>query len=129
MAKETTYAGMLGDLQKLVTALSANSGELTHLEGARAKLEKLLAQAQEVAKQQAAFTAGKQESSRQLKTLLTEGVRLANALRVMLKEHYGIRSEKLAEYGLQPFRGKARKAKPEEPELPPPSQQPSNPTN
>ncbi|HSG39593.1 MAG TPA: hypothetical protein VLE27_08135 [Thermoanaerobaculia bacterium] len=126
MAKETTYAGMLGDLQKLVTALSANNGELTHLEVPRAKLEKLLAQAQEVAAQQAAFTAGKQESSRQLKTLLTEGVRLANALRVMLKEHYGIRSEKLAEYGLQPFRGKARKAKPEEPELPPPSQQPSN---
>ena len=129
MAKETTYAGMLGDLQRLSTALSANSGELTHLEGARTKLEGLLAQAQEVAKQQAAFTAGKQESSRQLKTLLTEGVRLANALRVMLKEHYGIRSEKLAEYGLQPFRGKARKAKPEGPELPPPSQQPSNPNS
>ena len=49
MAKETTYAGMLGDLQKLVTALSANSGELTHLEGARTKLERLLTQAQEVA--------------------------------------------------------------------------------
>ncbi|HEX6904362.1 MAG TPA: hypothetical protein VF789_31935 [Thermoanaerobaculia bacterium] len=129
MAKETTYAGMLGDLQRLSTALSANSGELTHLEGARTKLERLLVQAQEVAKQQAVFTAGKQESSRQLKTLLTEGVRLANALRVMLKEHYGIRSEKLAEYGMQPFRGKSRKAKPEEPELPPPSQQPSNPTS
>ena len=129
MAKETTYAGMLGDLQRLSTALSANSGELTHLEGARTKLERLLAQAQEAANKQAAFTAGKQESSRQLKTLLTEGVRLANALRVMLKEHYGIRSEKLAEYGLQPFRGKVRKAKPEEPEPPPPSQQPSNPTS
>lgn len=126
MAKETTYAGMLGDLQRLVSALSANGGELTHLEGARTKLERLLAQAQEAANQQAVFTAGKQESTRQLKTLLTEGMRLANALRVMLKEHYGIRSEKLAEYGLQPFRGKARKVKPEEPELPPPSQQPSN---
>ena len=129
MAKETTYAGMLGDLQRLVTALGSNSGELTHLEGARTKLERLLTQAQEVAKQQAVFTAGKQESSRQLKTLLTEGVRLANALRLMLKEHYGIRSEKLAEYGLQPFRGKARKAKPDVPELPPPSQQPSNPNS
>lgn len=126
MAKETTYAGMLGDLQRLVTALSANGSELTHLEVPRAKLEGLLNQAQEVTKQQAAFTAGKQESTRQLKTLLTEGVRLANALRVMLKEHYGIRSEKLAEFGMQPFRGKARKVKPEEPEIPTPAPQPSN---
>ena len=32
--------------------------------------------------------------------------------RLAIKQHYGIRSEKLAEFGLQPFRGRIRKAKP-----------------
>jgi hypothetical protein len=108
--KETTYAGMLGDLQRLVTSLTANSAELPHLETPRLKLEKLLAQAQEVTKQQAAAAAVKQEASEQLQTMVVEGNRLGNVLRVMLKEHYGVRAPKLAEFGLQPFRGRPRKA-------------------
>jgi hypothetical protein len=108
--KETTYAGMLGDLQRLVTSLTANSTDLPHLETPRIKLEKLLAQAQEVTKQQAAAAAVKQEASEQLQTMVVEGNRLGNALRVMLKEHYGVRAPKLAEFGLQPFRGRPRKA-------------------
>ena len=108
--KETTYAGMLGDLQRLLTSLTANSAELPHLEAPRIKLEKLLAQAQEVTKQQAAAAAVKQEASEQLQTMVVEGNRLGNVLRVMLKEHYGVRAPKLAEFGLQPFRGRPRKA-------------------
>jgi hypothetical protein len=117
--KETTYAGMLGDLQRLLTSLTANSADLPHLETPRLKLERLLAQAQEVTKQQSAATAVKQEASEQLQTMVVEGTRLGNALRVMLKEHYGVRAQKLAEFGLQPFRGRARKAvTPGSPETP-----------
>jgi ABC-type transporter Mla subunit MlaD len=129
MSKETTYAGKLGNIQQLSTALTANAEELAHLEGARLRLADTLNRAQEVAKQQAALTASRQEASKQLKSLLTEGERLANALRSLVKEHYGIRSEKLAEFGLQPFRGRTRKAKGETPELPPapPPASPSDP--
>jgi len=42
---------------------------------------------------------------------MTDSTRLGNALRAMIKEHYGVRSEKLAEFGIQPFRGRPRKAK------------------
>ena len=56
--------------------------------------------------QQSAFTASKQEASQKLKTFLIEGDRLANVLQLAVKQHYGIRSEKLAEFGLQPFRGR-----------------------
>ena len=118
MGKETTYAGMLGDLQGLTAALGANQAELGHLDGPRQRLEMLLAQAQEKSKQQAALVAAKQETSKQLKTLLIEGQRVATAVRSMLKEFYGLRSEKLAEFGLQVFRGRQRKAKPENPESP-----------
>jgi hypothetical protein len=118
MAKETTYAGILGDLQRLLAPLEANAAELAHLDGSRTKLATLLAQAQELVKRQAALTAGKQDSSRQLRTLVSETQRLGNALRKMIVEHYGIRSEKLAEFGLQPFRGRIRKPAPEEPQEP-----------
>lgn len=118
MSQETTYAGRLGDLQRFTAALVANKTELPHLDGAISRLEALLGQAQQAAMQQAALAASKQDTSKQLKTALIEGQRLANGLRSLLKEFYGLRSEKLAEYGLQPFRGRKRKDKPENPEPP-----------
>ena len=116
MTKETTNAGKLGKLQRLSTALNANGADLPHLEGSRAQFVALLTQAQEAAMQQSAFTASKQEASQWLKTFLIEGARLANVLQLAVKQHYGIRAEKLTEFGLQPFRG--RKASPA-PELTP----------
>jgi hypothetical protein len=133
MSSETTYAGMLGDLGRFTAALEANIAEVPHLQGARERLQTLLAQGQETAQQQAALTAAKQETSRRLRTLVTEGQRVANAVRSMLKEHYGLRSEKLAEFGIQPFRGRAfrtRKggSKPETPAPEAPAPQPPAPT-
>ena len=110
--RETTYAGVMGDLGQLITALTANAAELPHLEGTRAKIEKILADAQEAAKRQAALVASKQEASKEIRKLLDEGRRLATAARGLLKEQYGIRSEKLAEFGVPPFRGKAPRTQP-----------------
>jgi hypothetical protein len=121
MAKETTNAGKFGRLRRLADSLAANNSEVQHLGFSREKLEGVLTQAQEISQEQASRTAAKQEASKQLKTLFIEGERLATMLRLALKEHYGIRSEKLAEYGLQPFRGRPRKVKPEQPEAPAPA--------
>jgi hypothetical protein len=118
----------LGKLQKLSTALAANGGDLQHLQGSITQLATLLTQAQEAAKQQAAFMAGKQEASKQLNTFVTEGERLATVLQLAVKQHYGIRAEKLAEFGVQPFRGRTKaKAAPETPTpaTPPPSTGPA----
>jgi len=111
MAKQSSYSGMLGDLSRLVAAMTANAAELPHLEGVRARLEKTLAEAQEVAKQQAALAASKQEASKRLKALLMEGNRMATGVSRLITENYGLRAEKLAEFGLQPFRGRAFTAK------------------
>ena len=129
MSKETTHAGMQGDWKRLMTSIEANAAELGHLEVPRLKLGGLLAQAEEINKQQKALTASKQEASRQLKLLMTEGQRLSNALRTMLREHYGIRAEKLAEFGLQPFRGRAPRTKKAPAEPTPPTPAPTDPTN
>ena len=129
MSQETTYAGMQGDWSRLMRSIEANVAELGHLEVPRAKLGGLLVQVQEVDKQQKALIASKQETSQQLRLLMTEGQRLANALRTMIREHYGIRAEKLTEFGMQPFRGRNRKAAPAPSEPTSPATTPTDSTN
>jgi hypothetical protein len=98
--------------------MRANSADLPHLEISMARLDALLAQGLNLSKEQAVFQAGKQESTQQLQTVLVEGTRLATLLRNALKQHYGPTSEKLAEFGLKPFRGrKARQAPEPDPEV------------
>lgn len=105
----------LGELQWLKARLADNSAELEHLEASRLRLEQMVALADTAAGQQAVHTAAKQEASQQLLATVTEGERLATVLRLAVKQHYGIRAEKLAEFGLQPFRGRPKK-----PVTPPP---------
>ena len=126
MAKQTTKSGKLGDMQRLLAALAANGTDLTFLEASRTRFGELVAKAQEVAKTQDALTASKQEASKQLQALMADAQRLANVLRLSVKQHYGIRAEKLAEFGLQPFRGRTKKAKtPETPGTPAPTPTPT----
>jgi len=113
MFNETTYSGILGALLRFLAALVANLGELPHLEASRARFEEVLSRAQGLAQRQAALTAEKQELSLQLRDAVTDSQRLATMLRQGVKQHYGIRSEKLAEFGMQPFRGKKAKTEPE----------------
>ena len=128
MAKETTYAGVLGDLSRFDAALEANAADLAHLEGTRTRLRTLLSGAQETAKEQAALVASKQGSSKRLRSQVSEAQRVASGLRTLVTEHYVLRSEKLAEFGLQPFRGRTRKAKTTAPVDPQPSTAPGSST-
>jgi hypothetical protein len=122
MARETTYAGVLGELVRLNASLAANAAELPHLEGTLGRLDKLVTEAAQSAQRQAALIASKQEESKRQATLLIEASRVASAVRKLLMEHYGLRAEKLAEFGLQPFRGRRRRqAEPETPEAPIPA--------
>jgi hypothetical protein len=84
----------------------------------RAQLAAQADKALEIGKQQAGLIASKQDLSKQLRVVITEGDRLATLLRSAIKQHYGIRAEKVAEFGVKPFRGKPRKAKPPVPKTP-----------
>jgi hypothetical protein len=110
MAKDKTAQGRMGKLQRLLARLNANREELPHLEMSRVRFEALLADVQEAADKQAVHTAAKQEATQRLQGALAEGDRLATILQLAVKQHYGIRAEKLADFGLQPFRGRPRKA-------------------
>lgn len=115
MAKETTYAGKLGDWQRLLEPLLANTAELGYLEVPRNQLAALIDQVSDLRRDQQARQAAKQILSQELKEKVTEAERVATLLRQALKVHYGIRSEKLAEFGVQPFRGRKTAASPELP--------------
>ena len=109
MTKESTQKGRMEAWERLIQRMAANGPELAHLEGTRTRLEAMLTEAREAAAQQAAHTSGKQEATQKLKVLQVEGERLANVLRGAVKQHFGIRSEKLSEFGMKPFRGRSRK--------------------
>ena len=117
---------ILGTLLRFIAKLQDNRGDYPHLEAPIAKLLNLAALAQEAAAQQATHIAGKQEASKKFDGYVTDALRLLTVLRVSLKEHYGIRSEKLAEFGIQPFRGRNRKVKPVDPTVEPPAESPDS---
>jgi hypothetical protein len=97
---------ILGGLQQLNGALAANSASLPSLEAERQRFDEMVTATLEASLRQGALTAEKQEASQFLQTRLTESSRLATILRLAVKSHYGIRSEKLVEFGLKPFRGR-----------------------
>jgi DNA repair ATPase RecN len=130
MQRETTYTGIMGELRRTLDAFNANAGgELGYLETQRNRVSTLLDRAAELARQQAALTATRQDVSKRLKTTIEEALRSLTALRVALKDHFGPRSEKLVEFGIQPFRG--RKPKTETPTIEPevPAAGPSTPSS
>jgi hypothetical protein len=112
VARETTYAGKFGDWQRLLEPLLANAADLAHLQMSRDKLSALAAQGVSLTREQAVHQASKQQVTRRLQSLVVDADRLVTLLRQAVKEHYGIRSEKLTEFGLQPFRGRPRTPRP-----------------
>ena len=121
MPNETTNTAKLGALQQFAASLAANTPDLPHLEKSCLQYISMVGNLQETAKTQAALVASKQEASKKFKLELTECERLASVLRAAIKQHYGIRSEKLAEYNLQPFRGRKSSEKSKKKQQPEPS--------
>lgn len=128
MQNETTYSGILGEWQRLLDAMSANTTDLPHLDMARSLFVDHLNETQALLRRQAALVAEKQQSSQDLREKVSDGQRMATMLRQGIKQHFGIRSEKLAEFGLPPFRGKTGRKKPENPDPPPPPTETAAPT-
>jgi len=89
-------------------ALAENIEELSYLKPKIDRLDALLALLYELSVEQARLTAARQEISKQIAELHDEAQKLMTFLDVAVRQHYGNRSEKLAAFGLQPFRSKPR---------------------
>ncbi len=108
--RETTYAGKLGDWQRILAPLDANAADLPQLEIPRTQLAALLTKAVGMKTQQAASRATKQTASQELQATIVEGQRLAALLRQAVRQHYGPASPKLTEFNVKVkvFRGRAK---------------------
>ena len=98
----------LGDRRKVWRTVSgsvaANAAELPQAAIPVAALDKILAEADQIFVDQAAFRASKQLSSKRLVTLFEQGDKLTTVLKVIARQHYGNGSDKLVEFGIQPLR-------------------------
>jgi hypothetical protein len=108
----------LGSLERLSAALAGKAEDTQELEASRVIFDAKVAHVQDLVQQQATLTADKQDVTRQFQEALADAQRMATLMRAALKVHYGPTSEKLVEFGIQPFRGRVRKPSP--PEAPPP---------
>jgi hypothetical protein len=124
MAKTNRNANDLKEWDQLATATAANAADLPQAEIPRAGLEKLRDEMRGLVVEQSLRQSEKQQISQRMAEIHRDGAKLATVLRVLAKQHYGNRNEKLVEFGIQPFRGRARKANPAV-ETPPPAGTPS----
>jgi hypothetical protein len=106
----TTQADVVKEGEIMLSGLEANAADLGHLAGSRDKLGVLLEEFSELLSQQQQATAAKLEVSRQVQQVQRAATTLILLLRRSVQEHYGSRSDKLAAFGVQPFRGRRRVA-------------------
>ncbi len=117
-----TFNLLSGSARDLNTALLNNAEELLHLQASRAQFEEVLNRMLDAGDRQAALIAAKQMATEELQALMSEVSQKASSLRLGVRATFGTRSQRLPEFGMQPFRGRKvlRVPVPEpEPETPP----------
>ena len=102
------YAVVLHKLELRVKSLAGNIGEFPHLAEPLSRLSEMLDGLKNLMAEQARLTAQRQEVSKQIAEMSNQAQKLLTFLDAGVKQHYGHGSERLAEYGLQPFRSKPR---------------------
>lgn len=111
MAGERRYMNRINGWAQIIAGATSNPDETKHLEPGVIRLQELHTRVSTLSAQQAALTTTKQESTKELRRLIREGDALADFLRTGARAHFGADSEKMIQFGMQPFRG--RKLSPE----------------
>jgi hypothetical protein len=123
MSNTDRTAKDLKEWEQTSTSIAANASDLPQTEIPRAALDKLTEELRKLGVEQKLFQRQKQETSKRIAEIHTEGGRLVTLLRGLVKQHYGIRNEKLVELGVKPFRGRTRKTAAA---APPPTTEPTS---
>lgn len=109
MADERLYMNTVNGWEKMIQAISVNAGDLPQLEANIGPLRAKVEEVRGLYAQHAALAAARHETTQELQRLIEEGDELLRFLRAGAKAHYGKRSSKLIEFGVQPLRARARK--------------------
>lgn len=127
---KNSQADILTDWETLLKRVASNAADLPNSDLYSAPLAQLLDTAKSSLALSKAHRATKQEGTKDFKTLVREGKDAATKLRAAIKAHFGPRSERLVEFGIQPLRPRKKKPGTEEAKKPktaePPSASPSD---
>lgn len=108
MPNNSSFADFIHDWEQLLAALDTNGGELPDISVHRQPLEQVLVNAKSISARQDAHRAGLGLATRELEAVMLDGRDAANRVRNFLRSHYGVRSDKLTEYGVKPLRQRSR---------------------
>jgi hypothetical protein len=123
MGKKLRDAEAVEEMREIAATLALHGDEVPQLAAARATLDGILTQIDELSTQRAFHQSNKQKASQGLRTKIDDGSKIATVIRFTLKQHFGRRSEELVKFGLQPFRGLKRTA--DAPEIPSAPEEPA----
>jgi hypothetical protein len=106
-----TFAALMGAGDHLLVTVQANGADLAHLDEARLQLAVSMEVAKAVSVRQDTVRSLFQQATRDLDKAMADTQELVTRLRNGIRTKYGLRSEKLTEFGMQPRRAPVRKAK------------------
>jgi hypothetical protein len=106
-----SFAALMGAGDHLLVTVQANNGDLGHLEETRLQLAGSMEVARVVSVRQDTVKALFQQATRDLEKAMADTQELITRLRNGIRTKYGLRSEKLTEFGMHPRRDPVRKAK------------------
>jgi hypothetical protein len=106
----SSFAAVVRDWEKLLTTVGANKADLPYLEEALGRLSGIVESLKTANDRQTAFRAQVQQATRDVESLLDAGREIATKVRNGLRMQYGLKGEKLVEFGLQPRRKPQSKA-------------------
>lgn len=109
----------LGIWDRLVAAAMNNIRDLTVARQAVEDLKQAVVEIRELSERQTALRAAAQQVTRDLEAAKERANRAAVRVNQGVMAAYGSKSEKLAEYGLRPWRPRRRKAVPDDPQAEP----------
>ncbi|HSK75125.1 MAG TPA: hypothetical protein VLQ45_01590 [Thermoanaerobaculia bacterium] len=125
MAK-TSFADVMTEADGLLVKVQANAADLGYLEANRNLLAAAFEGAKEASVRQAASRAQCQQATRDLEGFLAELKEQVTRMRNGLRHQYGLKSEKLVEFGLQPRRKPQRSKENGPVPAPPPTPAPAS---
>jgi hypothetical protein len=97
--------------EALLSAMAEHATELARLEPQRAALAESLEKARQAKALQDSHRAGKQRTTQTLKEIIAEGKERAIRLRGAIRGEMGTSTEQLVQFGIQPIRRRASRAK------------------
>ncbi|HEX7182747.1 MAG TPA: hypothetical protein VF756_12970 [Thermoanaerobaculia bacterium] len=104
-----TNGELMAEIRHTLNAVKANEADLAFLADPTVALTAALEGAEDARKRQDQFKAQVQQATRDLEGFLKQGQELLTRIRNGIRTRYGLRSEKLAEYGMQPRRPPQRR--------------------